>query len=394
MKPYFKYTGGKTREMKKIVPYIPVDVKRIVEPFCGSCAVSLATEKPALVADIDDDVINLHQIVSNAETYNDLMSLVQATNIDQEKTERQIKHLEKLYYYLRDDEFGTTDKVLKAYRFLVLRQLCFSGMTRFNHKTGKSNVPFGWYPLFKTRLDDTYHQLLSSWEIKLQGFEQTIAEARSGDWVFLDPPYFDRNSSYEVKSNAGTSEEVHTKIRELLYGLTEKNIPWLMVHSDCELYRDIYKDCSITHEAMFYSQNFKGAGIKDARVGHLYITADLDLSKRIILPPMRDQKVKQEVVTKEPKLKKEKVTKAIKELKALGEGKGGWRVHPKNYGKDEMLRSFFNGSWWIAKHDDVFDDVNASLRSKGKKDLFEHPRMFGSGTGLRGGDKFWKVVTT
>ena len=61
MKPYFKYTGGKTRELKNIRPYVPTTVRRIVEPFCGSCAVAFDAEKPAIVGDLDDDVINLLQ---------------------------------------------------------------------------------------------------------------------------------------------------------------------------------------------------------------------------------------------------------------------------------------------------------------------------------------------
>lgn len=272
MKPFYKYSGGKTREMKNISAVFPAETKRIIEPFCGSCAVSFNFELPAIVSDIDDDVINLLSVVQDDEMFKELQKKISETNITETKTEENNKHLEKVYYFLRDDCWRTEDRVLKAYRFLVLRQLCFSGMSRVNNKTGKSNVPYGWYGLFSTRLSQEHSDLLKTWDIKLQSWEKTIAEARTGDWVFLDPPYFERNSSYEVGSDAGTSEVMHRALAKECAILQEKQIPFLLVHSDCELYRDLFKDFIIQDKAMFYSQNFKGRAVKDARVGHLYIS--------------------------------------------------------------------------------------------------------------------------
>lgn len=396
MKPYFKYSGGKTREMKRISPYIPADTKRIVEPFCGSASVSIAAELPSLIADIDTDVINLHTVVSKADTFKDLMKLVAATNVADIEVDREknVKHLERLYYELRDDHFSTKDPILKAYRFLVLRQLCFSGMTRFNSKTGKSNVPFGWYPHFKTRLDDSYHRLLSTWEIKLQEFEVTLAQVKTGDWVFLDPPYFDRNSSYEVSSDAGTSELMHTRIREILKGFTERDIPWLMVHSDCELYRDIYSGCDISQEKMFYSQNFKGAGISNARVGHLYITANSSTGAKIVLPPLVKQKKPKKAAKVRPIKARRKIPARQEKLSRLIKvDDGGWAVHTKYYGSGKKIVSVQNGTRYEADHDMIFDHVEASLKAKGKPSLFDKPRQFGAGSGLRGFKQgLWKEV--
>jgi hypothetical protein len=90
---------------------------------------------------------------------------------------------------------------------------------------------------------------------------------------------------------------------------------------------------------------------------------------------------------KEPKVKVAKEPNAPKEPK--GEGRGGWGVHPKHYGQGKILRSFFDGAWWTAKHDDIVDDVNASLAAGGKQTLIENPRPFSASSGLRGGDKYW-----
>ena len=97
--------------------------------------------------------------------------------------------------------------------------------------------------------------------------------------------------------------------------------------------------------------------------------------------------------TKPAKPKVQKVPKPPKEPKPQGEGKGGWAVQPKHYRTGKKVRSFYDGQWWEADHDALVDDINTSLKTKGKKDLFEDPRPFSSSSGLRGGDKFWKIAT-
>lgn len=88
-----------------------------------------------------------------------------------------------------------------------------------------------------------------------------------------------------------------------------------------------------------------------------------------------------------PKLPKEPKPKP----KPQGEGRGGWAVHPKHYGTGKKITSFFDGKTWEADHDALVDDINVSLKTKGKRDLFEDPRPFSSSSGLRGGDKLWRI---
>jgi DNA adenine methylase len=390
MKPFFKYTGGKTRELKNIRPYIPAAAQRIIEPFCGSCAVAFDAGKSAIVGDLDDDVINLLQVTRNPKQFRALMKLISGTN-PPEGTADTAKFLETVYYRQRDGKFGTVDPVEKAYRFLVLRQLCFSGMTRFNAKTGKSNVPFGWYPIFKTRLDETYHLLLQDWDIALRPWGVTSGLATPADWVFFDPPYLERNSSYEVDSDAGTSTVLHAAMKLECDRLTSAGIPWLIVHSDCEFYRDAYQDCDITVFDIHYSQNFKGAGIKNARPGHLYICpkgTTPSPAQKVIVP----REIKPKLVTRAPAQKREtgiQVSKAEMVPKLHnGAKQGGWQVKAEWYGKGIRIKCArpFDGSYWECDHDVLVDVINAALRAKNKPILGEPGpacRAYGSGTGLR-----------
>ena len=216
-----------------------------------------------MVSDLDDDVINLLQVVQNSKNFEYLLEKIKNTNVE----ENNKQHLKNLYYHYRDEMWKTTDKIEQAYRFLLLRQLCFSGMTRVS-SSGKSNVPFGWYEFFKTRLDENHHLLLQNWKIKKQDFEFSINKSTKNDWIFLDPPYYNRNSAYGVDSSAGFSDELHIRLNKIL---TKTNTKWLLIHSDCELYRKLYSQFIIKEFSHKYTQNFKGNGIKNSKVTHLYI---------------------------------------------------------------------------------------------------------------------------
>jgi hypothetical protein len=108
-------------------------------------------------------------------------------------------------------------------------------------------------------------------------------------------------------------------------------------------------------------------------------------------PQLTHQEEPKDKPKKEVKPKVERSPKQPRQPKPKGEGRGGWAVHPKHYGTGKIIRSFYDGQWWVADHDALVDDINRSLRSKGKKDLFEDPRPFSSSSGLREKDKYWTV---
>ncbi|AYD80884.1 DNA methyltransferase [Klebsiella phage KP179] len=261
MKPIFKYSGGKSKELKHIKKVLP-SFKRLVEPFAGGAAVSFALEKPALISDIRENVINCYKTLADETSFNIVMK-----NIEIWKS-MDIEEREKLFYKFRDDEFTNTDPVVKTLRWIFIRQQVFSGMDRINAKTGKLNAPFGWYKSFTCNLSEAHHNFLKNSEIYLQGFDKTISMTNKDDFIFLDPPYFERNSDYGNGNNDGESELLH---RQLAKCLKDTPAKWLLIHSDCELYRELYKDYIITDMDFMYSQNFKGRSNEGSKVKHLYI---------------------------------------------------------------------------------------------------------------------------
>ena len=116
-------------------------------------------------------------------------------------------------------------------------------------------------------------------------------------------------------------------------------------------------------------------------IGEKYVVEKMLGKQPQLARPESTPVQKKEPTVKSVKQKREKLEKSAK-VKAIG---GGWSVHPKFYGQGKIVETIFGGEKWVADHDKLVDDINSSLKEKGKKTLFEDPRVFGSSSGIRGG---------
>jgi len=261
MKPIFKYSGGKTKEISVIKNLMPDFYSRIVEPFAGSAAISFYFEKPMVLSDIRENNIRTFAAIKSTDFEKVFYYVEWLKTLDQ-------LTLKKEYYYQRDEMFDKcVDDVDVAKRWITIRQLCFSGMDRTNNKTGKFNAPFGWYDKFACSLTVAHHNLLQDAILISDDYTMALTASSINDFIFIDPPYFERNSKYG--GSYEDNKKFHIKIRDDLR--TIKN-DWMIVHIDCPLYRDIYKDFNINEKQFKYSQNFKGRDNTKSKVNHLYIT--------------------------------------------------------------------------------------------------------------------------
>jgi DNA adenine methylase len=263
MKPIIKYQGGKSKELPFIKCILPNKYDRIIEPFCGGGAVSFGMEVPAHLNDINHDVINLYRVISDKNLYPDVQAW-----IDQYK---QLEHddLEKLYYKSRETINqpwqSVTDLDNRAISYIIVRQLCFSGMERYNSK-GEFNVPFGHYKKLSCNLSMQHHTFLRQYCTTSYGsFEQCFDGLTENDFVFVDPPYLDRLGY--TKGDGGL--KLH---QDLLGCLKTTSAKWMIVHCDNDFYRDEYKDYNTIVKDFKYSQNFVGRDNSGNKVNHLYIT--------------------------------------------------------------------------------------------------------------------------
>lgn len=277
LKPMFKWSGGKSRELPFIHSILPKINGKIIEPFIGGGAFFFSVKKQSIINDNDPSVINFYNVVKNKDTYYQLKSMLEVTNklgLDPSMSKDACRltdgNLCNLYYKSRDiinSNYRLNDPVLWAHSFLVVRQLCFSGMMRVTN-AGKFNVPFGWYKKFTTNLSDDHHHFLQNCSVNLGSFEEVITDdLTQDDFIFLDPPYINRAGYIDP------SGSIHTSLHDLILSkIKTTKANWMIVHCDDPYYRNNYKDYYILDNKFTYSQNFKGREAKDAKVSHLYIT--------------------------------------------------------------------------------------------------------------------------
>lgn len=260
MKPVIKYQGGKTKELPLIKQLVPEQFFRIVEPFCGGAAVSLNYDHSCVLNDINPAAINLYKVIASKD-YPALQSRID--------TIKSYDHdaLEQAYYAARDviNHPGDYSRLVYAISYIVVRQLCFSGMERYNAK-GEFNVPFGHYKKFSCNLSPEHHQFFSTKvELREEDGVELIHHCDSNDFIFLDPPYLDRLGY----TTGDGGNDLHDR---LIKAMKSTKARWLFIHTDCEYYRDNLSEFNIQTEEFQYAQNFgKGKDHSGAKVKHIYV---------------------------------------------------------------------------------------------------------------------------
>jgi len=132
---------------------------------------------------------------------------------------------------------------------------------------GEFNVPYGHGRKFTTPLSEIHHQFLNHKVQLMQGdFETCIAKAGPNDWIFVDPPYWE-TQDYNKK---GFTEEDHRRLARVL---SQTSAKWLLIHKDCDLYRELYANYIIEEEDFTYKIHHAKKNVikKNCDVKHLYI---------------------------------------------------------------------------------------------------------------------------
>jgi len=233
-KSFLKWVGGKTKLLSQIEKYLP-EGNRLVEPFCGSCVVSLNSEyKNYLANDINSDLINLFNIIKNEDTFN-FVKQSKKYFIDGNDLEK--------YNSLRSMFNNTKDLKLRAFLFIYLNRHCFNGMCRYN-SSGGYNIPFGKYNTIYYPEKEIFLFSKLSQSITFSNKNFLNLKLKQGDIVYCDPPYIPINetSSFTNYTGKDFSLEEHKQLANWCeVNNKELKIPFLISNNDTKLTREIYK---------------------------------------------------------------------------------------------------------------------------------------------------------
>jgi len=240
-KPFIKWAGGKHRLSDKLIPLIPSSFNptknTYIEPMLGSGGFFFKfSPKFSYLSDINQNLTTTYNVIKN-----NVSRLILSLNEHQELHNKE-------YYYEQRKKFnelianGGSDTHI-ASLFIYLNRTCFNGLYRENSK-GEFNVPIGSYknPLICDEENlMLVSKVLQNVEICCHGFEDSLKNINTGDFVYLDPPYIPIDAlSFTKYSKNDFGEKHHEELSSFCDKINEKGAFFMLSNSDTKLTSDMY----------------------------------------------------------------------------------------------------------------------------------------------------------
>jgi DNA adenine methylase len=236
-KPFIKWAGGKRQLLEELTEGLP-SFNNYHEPFIGGGALFFRLEatdkiKKAYLGDSNEDLINTYSIIKNEvfELMSELASADYANN-------------EAAYYEIR--AWRPVSKVERAARFIYLNKTSFNGLYRVNSKGG-FNVPFGRYT--NPNILDSgnlllVHRALQKDELYCGDFTHVLKNARKGDFVYFDPPYFpiSKTSNFTSYTQNCFSEKDQQRLMKTFKELDTRGAYVMLSNSYSDFIADLYAE--------------------------------------------------------------------------------------------------------------------------------------------------------
>ena len=268
-KPFIQWVGGKREMIPQYEKYLPKKYNNYFEPFFGGGAMFFYLQpNNATISDNNEELIRTYEGVrDNPEEVIKILKELKA------------RHSKDLYGKIRnlDREHNLFQKFNNAEvsaRMIYLNQTCFNGLYRVNQK-GQFNVPIG-SSLNRLICDEhtirSASKILKNVDLKIADFESSVKNAKKGDFIYLDPPYYPVSvySDFTRYTKEKFYKEDQIRLKEQIDRLTKIGCQVMISNSDCEFIRELYKDFNLYKVYSTRNLNCK----KDARgkVSELLIT--------------------------------------------------------------------------------------------------------------------------
>lgn len=214
-----KWAGGKRWLYQKIHNLLPREFNNYIEPFFGGGAFfySFEAKLSGYAGDLNKNLISCHQKLKDnpKELFEKVSELIAS-------------HSDEQYYQIRD-EYNASHQ---PDHFLYLNRTCFNGIYREN-RNGDFNVPAGKRhtgSLFNYNLDDflSLSEKLKNMQLINGDFRSTLSYAGAKDFIYIDPPYLDReidgkkSSTFRKYNSKEFDEKDLSDLSEILTELSSK----------------------------------------------------------------------------------------------------------------------------------------------------------------------------
>lgn len=270
-KPFVKWAGGKRQIIDKLKKYVPDEFNTYYEPFVGGGALLFElSPKKAVINDSNKELMNVYKCLCDEEKFKKMCNVL---------NNYEIKHSEEFFYEIRNKDknkkaFDRLSDYTRAARTIYLNKACFNGLYRVNSKN-EFNVPFG----KKTKVNTydggnliTVSNYLTMNDIKILSvdFEESVKDAKEGDFVYFDPPYDSDTSTFNSYTEAGFGKEQQIRLFRVFKELDKKNVYIILSNHNTTLVNELYKDYNI--HVIEAKRNINANGKKRGNVEEVIIT--------------------------------------------------------------------------------------------------------------------------
>lgn len=186
---FIKWTGSKRSQADELISYFPKEINTYYEPFLGSGAV-LGQLKPikAVCSDVNKPLIELWENIKDNP---------KKVITSYKKNWDSLQEEGHTFFYSVRDKFNKKQSPLD---FLFLTRTCVNGLIRYNQKGEFNNslhhTRKGINPSSLERIILSWSNIIKPYKFFNQSYELTTKNAKVGDFVYLDPPYFNTGSQY------------------------------------------------------------------------------------------------------------------------------------------------------------------------------------------------------
>ena len=186
-----QYQGSKRILAPQILQYMPRRFNRLVEPFSGMAAVSIAVAAEGransyLINDLNEQIVNLLESAINSPEE----LIKKYTDVWQEQFSFPTGHLEH-YYYIRD-RYNNGEQTPEMILYLLAR--CVKGAVRYGRNGNFNQSPDkrrnGTNPQnIAKNVRQISAMLKGRTAFSTTDYKEVFQSLKSGDLVYMDPPY-------------------------------------------------------------------------------------------------------------------------------------------------------------------------------------------------------------
>ena len=284
-KPILKWAGGKSQLLGELLSRMPKYCGKYIEPFFGGGALYFALQpEKAIISDSNPELINMYRQVT--ESVDAVISKL-----------KEYKNIKEAFYEVRSLDWTKLTEVDAAARTIYLNKTCFNGLYRVN-KNGGFNTPFGRYKNPKICDEDNLKMasdVLKKANIVCGDYLDVLQEyAKSGDFIFLDPPYIPitKNSDFKRYTKEQFYEDDQRSLAAEVKRLKEMGCYVILTNSNHPLVHELYEDFQIdiveTKRAISSKGNSRTGEDTIVTAFPKIVVKDIDLPKSTELyPPTR-----------------------------------------------------------------------------------------------------------